>query len=64
MSYTITISENGKYIICRVTGVMTVEIAQATAREMDKLGHAKNIRRFLTDVRGAPNISSANQNYK
>lgn len=64
MSYTIAISENGSYIICRVIGPMTVEIAQEFAREMDNLSHAKNIKRFLTDVREAPNVSSVNQNYK
>ncbi len=64
MSYTITISENGKYIICRVTGPMTAEVAQEFAGEMDNLSRAKNIKRFLTDVREAPNISTINQNYE
>jgi hypothetical protein len=64
MSYTITISENGQYIICRVTGSMTVEIAREFAKEIDSLSRAKNIKRFLTDVREAPNISSVYQNYE
>jgi len=64
MSYTITISENRQYIICQVTGSMTVEIAREFARELDSLSRAKNIKRFLTDVREAPNISSVYQNYK
>jgi len=64
MSYTITISENGQYIICRVTGSVTVEISREFAREMDSLSRATNIKRFLTDVREAPNIASVYQNYE
>ncbi len=63
MSYTLTISENGRYIICRVTGPMTVEVAQAFGRDMDRVSRTQNIKRFLTDVRKAPNTSSASQNY-
>ncbi len=33
MNYDITISENRKYIICRVTGPMTVRTAQEFAKE-------------------------------
>ncbi|PKO11710.1 MAG: hypothetical protein CVU39_27885 [Chloroflexi bacterium HGW-Chloroflexi-10] len=64
MSYTIAISENGQYIICRVIGSMTVEIGQEFAKEMDSISRANNIKRFLTDVREAPNISSIYQNYE
>ena len=64
MSYTITISENGQYIICLVTGPITVEIVREFAREIDSLSRAKNIKRLLTDVREAPNISSIYQNYE
>ena len=63
MSYTLTISENGRYIICKVNGPVTVEVAQAFGRDMDRLSHAQNIKRFLTDVRGAPNMSTPFQNY-
>ena len=63
MSYTVTISENGQYIICRVTDSMTVEIAREFGREIDSLSRAKNIKRFLIDVREAPNISNVYQNY-
>lgn len=64
MSYTITISENGQYIICRVTGSMTVEIAREFTREIDSISRAKHIKRFLTDVREAPNVSNIFQNYE
>ena len=64
MSYNITISENRNYIICRVTGTMTVRTAKEFAKKMDSLSRAKNIKRFLIDAREAPNISTTYQNYK
>jgi hypothetical protein len=64
MTYSITISENGKYIICKVIGAMTAEIAKEFSKEIDSLSRAKNIKRFLNDMREAPNRSSAVQNYK
>ena len=64
MTYDISISENGKYIICRVMGPMTVNTAQEFAKEMDSLSRAKNIKRFLYDVREAPNTSANYKNYQ
>lgn len=64
MAYRISISENGKYIICRVIGAMTMKTAQAFGKEMLKLARTKDIKRYLTDVREAPNISTTYDNYK
>ena len=63
MSYNITISENGKNIICRVTGTMTTKTAQEFAKEMNSLSRAKNIKRFLYDMREAKNISATYEIY-
>ncbi len=64
MSYNITLSENEKYIVCVVADPMTVDIAREFTKELDGLGRAKNIKRFLTDVRSAPNMSNTFQNYE
>jgi hypothetical protein len=64
MSFRVFLSENNKYIICRVSGPMTTETAVEFAREMDSLSRAHGITRFLTDVRDAPNTSSVTDNHR
>jgi len=63
MNYTITISDNGKYLICRVTGEITVDIAREFTKELYRLSRNLKIKRFLNDVRGASNALSTLQNY-
>jgi hypothetical protein len=63
MSYAIALSENGKYIVCRMAGPMTVEIARESAKELDRLSRSTGIKRFLNDVRNAPNVSDVLANY-
>ncbi len=54
MSFKITISENGKYIIGKVEGQLNREIAQQLAKEYGKLIKSIGIKRILNDVRGCP----------
>jgi hypothetical protein len=63
MNYTITTSENGKYLICRVSGEITVDIAREFTKELNRLSRSLNIKRFLNDVREAANALSTLQNY-
>jgi hypothetical protein len=63
MSFKVFLSENNKYIICRVSGPMTVDTATEFAKEMDFLSRAHGIKRLLTDVRDAPNTSSVMDNH-
>lgn len=63
MSYTIGLSQDGQYIVCRVKGRMTVDIARASAKEIDRLSRATKIKRFLNDVRDAPNVLGTLENY-
>jgi hypothetical protein len=63
MSYKIAISENGNFIICEVTGQFTVEVAKQFTIELDRVSRATGIKRFMTDVRNAPNVSNVFQNY-
>jgi len=63
MNFRVFLSENRKYIICRVYDPMTTDTAVAFSREMDRLSREHGIKRFLTDVRAAPNTSSVMENY-
>ena len=63
MSYEIRTSENGRYIICRVTQSITVELAREFTIALDQLSRSQRIKRFLVDVRGAPNVASVFQNF-
>jgi len=64
MSYQVFLAKNEKFIICQVSGEMTVETAKQFAAEIHNLSQEKNLKKFLIDVRQAPNISSIMQNYK
>ena len=64
MSFVVSLSENGKYILCRVSGPMTATTAIEFSAEMDKLARKHGINRFLTDVRDAPNVSSVVENHQ
>jgi hypothetical protein len=63
MSYKVAISENGSFVICKVTGQFTADVAKQFTIEMDRVSRASGIKRFLTDVRNAPNVSDVFQNY-
>lgn len=63
MNYTITTSENGKYLICRVIGEITLDVAREFTKELNRLSRTLNIKRFLNDVRDATNALSTLQNY-
>ncbi|MDY6943545.1 MAG: hypothetical protein SVU69_11130 [Pseudomonadota bacterium] len=62
-NYDISISGNGNYIICRVDVPITKEIARDYSLDVDRLSREKNIKRFLFDLRRAPNIESTFDNY-
>lgn len=63
MSYTITPSENGRYIVCRVQGRISGENVLADTRELDEMSRTLNIQRFLNDVRDAFNDLGILGNY-
>ncbi len=52
MSFKITISENGKYIIGKVEGPLNRENAQQLAKEYAMFIKSTGIKRILNDVRG------------
>ena len=63
MNYKISVAENRRYIICRVIGPMTVDIARQFTEALDRLSRSSKIKRFLIDARNAPNISGVLHNY-
>jgi hypothetical protein len=64
VSYSIGLSEDGSYLICRVTGPMTVETAREFTQKMDRVSRETGVNRFLSDVREAPNVSGTLENYR
>lgn len=63
MAYTITPSEENQYLICRVSGEITVSSAEQVTMELDRVSRERRIKRFLYDVREAKNVMSNFQNY-
>ena len=59
----IYIAEDGKYIVCRVKQNIEVQLAKEFSKQVDKLSREHGIKKFLFDVRGAPNVESASKNY-
>ena len=58
MSYTISVSEDRKYIILKIRGSVTGELAMKQNIEAHTLGNKLGISRYLVDVTEAKNIDS------
>jgi len=63
MNYKTFLSENGKYAICEVTGLITRENSLEFTEAANRLLHAANVHRLLTDVRNASNALGVLGNY-
>lgn len=63
MAYTIGLSENERYIICRVSGPLTAQATAAYTKEVDRISRERHIKRFLFDMREAPSMLSILDNY-
>lgn len=64
MKYTVELSGNGKYIVCRIDGEITKENSLEFTTAIDRMSRETGIKRFLTDVRKAQNILSTIDNYE
>lgn len=64
MSHKIFLSENGKYLVCEVTGLITFDILREFASELNSISRATGVKRLLHDVRYATNVINISQNYK
>jgi SpoIIAA-like len=63
MPFSISVSENQKYIICEVTGEITLDTAREFTKELDRMSRSLKIKRFLTDVRNAQNALNTLEQY-
>ena len=63
MPYSVSLSPDGKYLMCRVTGEVTAEIAREFRSALLEMSISTNVTLFLTDARGTPNKSSVLDNY-
>lgn len=63
MKYKISLSEDGTYVIIRVLEAITGEMEREFAREAIKDAEQRDIRAFLVDARGTPNVASSLQQY-
>jgi hypothetical protein len=59
----ITVSNSGKYLICRVLVPITAEVARRMALEVQQFSEQTGIESRLVDVRGVRNVSSVSKNY-
>jgi hypothetical protein len=64
MSHKIFLSEDGRYIVCEVTGLITAEVLHEFASKLNKFSRATGINRLLHDVRYARNVMKISQNYQ
>jgi hypothetical protein len=64
MPYTISLSDDQRYILLTVTGEMTSELAMQQNIEAHNLGAKLGINRYLVDVTGARNIDSFSDTYR
>lgn len=62
--YTVSVSKDGKYILVDVKQPMTSELGRRCGMAAAELGRAHDIRFYLFDLRGAPNIQSVLPNYE
>jgi len=64
MSYTIDLSEDGKYIITKHWGDITSELVLKRTQEAHAMGEKLGVTRHLMDVTEARNIDSTLKSYK
>lgn len=64
MDYDISVSKNEKYILVKVNKPMTNNLGRRCGADATELGKSKNIKCYLFDLRGAPNIENVMNNYE
>jgi hypothetical protein len=64
MTYTITPSNDKKYVILKVTGDINRRLAIKYDMEAHKIGHELGIDRYLMDLTESKNVESSVDNYE
>lgn len=63
MDYEIKLSGSGRYVVVKIFNEMNVDKGHKTAIESQKLADEYNLKKFLYDVREAPNVEPPSSNY-
>ena len=63
MEYEISIPKNGDYISIKVNQPVTADLGRRFAVDAARLAKEQNIKKFLCDVRNAPNLQSVSEDY-
>ncbi|WP_305042907.1 hypothetical protein [Geoalkalibacter sp.] len=63
MDFQVSLAESQDYILIKVFKPMTTEISQRFAPEAIRLAEEHGIKKYLFDVRQAPNVQSVSKNY-
>ena len=64
MGFKITISENGEYIIGKISDPLNIETAQQLTEEYVKIIKSTGIKKILNDVRSTPDAMGVFNNYE
>ena len=64
MDFDISVAEDRQYILVDVRCPMTSEVGAQCASKATALGRTENIKRYLFDLRGAPNVQGLVQDYE
>lgn len=63
MSFEVFLSDNARYIVCRVNGPLDVDLAWDFTRELYRLSRDTCVDCFLFDVQDARNVSTTIDNF-
>ena len=63
MDYNVSVSDNGTFILVKVNKPMTIELARRAGVDATELGERHNIKKYLFDLRDAPNIEMGVPNF-
>jgi hypothetical protein len=64
MDYEVSIPQDRKYVLVKVNRPMTTELGIECGKAATTLGKNNDIKRFLFDLRDAPNIETVLPNYE
>jgi hypothetical protein len=64
MDYEISVSENKRHIIIKISSPMTAELGRRCGVQAADIAKQNNIDRYLFDLRGAPNVDTVQSNYQ
>ncbi len=64
MGFTISLSECGQIVLCRISDAITLDLMQQAAVDASAFGEACHTQRFLFDARGTRNVESIFRNYQ